>query len=74
MEEYIAQFPVVQSYSLLCRKWAEVIEGAKALGYTIKVADAWIAATALAYNIPLITHNAKDYRGVAGLQIISTPD
>lgn len=29
--------------------------------------DAWIVATALRHELPLITHNAKDYQGIAGL-------
>jgi tRNA(fMet)-specific endonuclease VapC len=37
----------------------------------IDCADAWIAATALLYDVPLITHNRGDYLGVPGLRIIS---
>jgi tRNA(fMet)-specific endonuclease VapC len=37
----------------------------------ISVPDALIAATALAYNLPLITHNKKDFDSIAGLEIIS---
>jgi ABC-type Zn uptake system ZnuABC Zn-binding protein ZnuA len=33
----------------------------------IETADAWIAATALLYDAPLLTHNRKDYGGVPGL-------
>jgi predicted nucleic acid-binding protein len=35
------------------------------------VADAWIAATAMLYGVPLITHNPADYTAVVGLQIIT---
>ena len=34
-------------------------------------ADAWIAATALLLNVPLITHNAAHYVGIDGLRVIS---
>ena len=34
-------------------------------------APPWIAATAIRYNLPLLTHNAADYAGVAGLQLVS---
>jgi predicted nucleic acid-binding protein len=37
----------------------------------MQTADAWIAATALLYEVPLITHNRRDYEGVAGLVLIS---
>ena len=55
----------------LCTRWAEVTVGAQANGYRIECADAWIAATALLHDLPLVTHNRGDYRGVAGLSIIS---
>ena len=55
----------------LCRKWAEAITGARRRGCPIETADAWIAATALLYNIPLVTHNRNHYVGVDGLSVIS---
>jgi predicted nucleic acid-binding protein len=44
---------------------------AQAAGRRIETADAWIAATALLYNAPLVTHNGSDYLGVPGLKLIS---
>ena len=35
------------------------------------VPDALIAATALAYDLPLVTHNAKDFEGIEGLNLIT---
>ena len=37
----------------------------------ISVPDALIAATALAYDLPLVTHNAKDFAGIDELKIIT---
>jgi len=37
----------------------------------VSVGDAWIAATALAYSIPLVTHNYSDFKNISGLQIIT---
>ncbi len=37
----------------------------------METADAWIAATALLYGAPLVTHNRSDYLGVPELTIIS---
>jgi predicted nucleic acid-binding protein len=36
--------------------------------------DAWIAATALYLNAPLVTHNAAHFRDVPGLHVITEPD
>jgi len=52
-------------------KWAEVMVAARRAGRRLETADAWIAATAVLYNAPLITHNASDYLGVPGLQVIT---
>jgi hypothetical protein len=38
---------------------------------TFQRADAWIAATALFHDIPLITHNRDDYLGIDGLTVLS---
>jgi len=45
--------------------------GARRQGRRIEVADAWIAATALLFDLPLVTHNPIDFTGVAGLQTIT---
>jgi predicted nucleic acid-binding protein len=40
-------------------------------GRPISFPDAWIAAAALQLNIPLVTHNARDYEAVDGLTILT---
>jgi tRNA(fMet)-specific endonuclease VapC len=40
-------------------------------GPPITFADAWIAAAALQLNVPLVTHNASDYRAVDNLTILT---
>ncbi|MGB8510824.1 MAG: type II toxin-antitoxin system VapC family toxin [Pyrinomonadaceae bacterium] len=51
--------------------WAKVQAQAKQTGHSITVGDSWIAATALAYGAPLITHNRKDFEHISGLTIFS---
>jgi predicted nucleic acid-binding protein len=46
---------------------------AQAAGRRIECADAWVAATALLYKAPLVTHNRTDYFGVPGLMLVSHP-
>lgn len=43
-------------------------------GRKVLAADAWVAATALWVNAPLVTHNERDFRGVSDLRVISYPD
>ena len=51
--------------------WAEVTVAAQERGRRIECADAWVAATALRHDVPLVTHNRADYLGVSGLTLIS---
>src|SRR5437879_3858332 len=57
LEIFLRQFAVYQSTEEVCRWWSAVMVGARQNGRRIEVADAWIAATALLYGVPLITHN-----------------
>jgi len=64
---FLARFAIVPSSRDLVLKWAEVMVTARRAGRHLKTADAWIAATAVLYDAPLITHNANDYLGVTAL-------
>jgi predicted nucleic acid-binding protein len=54
-----------------CRIWGQVMTEARATGRAISPNDAWIATTALFFNIPLLTHDPDDYAGVPGLTVLS---
>ena len=66
---FLSHFVVVPSSHDLVLKWAEAMVGARRNGRRIETADAWIAETALLYDVPLLTHNKADYLGVPGLQL-----
>lgn len=65
---FLARFAIVPSSHALVLKWAEAMAFARKSGRRIETADAWIAATALLYDAPLLTHNKSDYLGVPGLR------
>lgn len=54
-----------------CRWWATIRTQRAALGLPISPQDAWIAAAALQYRIPLLTHNPDDFEQIPGLQVIT---
>lgn len=66
---YMKRFVSVPSSRDLIVKWAEVMVLARSIGRRIEVADAWIAATALLYDAPLVTNNPSDYLGVSGIRL-----
>jgi predicted nucleic acid-binding protein len=71
LHEYLEPFVVLPYDRALCTKWAEITIAAQSRGRRIDCADAWIAATALMCDAPLITHNRSDYLGVPDLKLIS---
>ena len=71
MEEFLKKFLVYPYDDALCTMWAELIHEARFKGRQIDCADAWIAATAVLYGIPLVTHNASDFNDLDALVVIS---
>jgi tRNA(fMet)-specific endonuclease VapC len=55
----------------LCLQWARVRNHSRSIGRKLRVPDAWIAATATLYGIPLVTHNRKHFEVVPGLRVVS---
>ena len=45
----------------LCWQWAMAREQSRGPGLQVGGADSWIAATAMLYGIPLVTHNRKHF-------------
>jgi tRNA(fMet)-specific endonuclease VapC len=68
---YLQKFVLLPYSRNLCTLWADVTVAAQSRGCRIECADAWIAATALRHNVPLVTHNSSDYLGVPDLKLIS---
>ena len=60
---------VLDSNPSICERWAQVRVERRA--QPISVADGWIAATALANGIALVTHNPADFHGITGLNVIT---
>jgi predicted nucleic acid-binding protein len=71
LHTYLRRFTVVDSSPDLCEKWGEAMVSAIRAGRRIEPSDAWIAATALLFGVPLLTHNRTVYSGVPGLNLIS---
>ncbi|MEZ4629419.1 MAG: PIN domain-containing protein [Deinococcales bacterium] len=71
LNQMISHYRVVYPDEYICKYWVDVKLQSQAKGRPIGVGDAWIAATALALDIPLVTHNKKDFDFIDGLQLIS---
>jgi tRNA(fMet)-specific endonuclease VapC len=71
MEAYLKQFVLHMCDSDLCHSWAQIVHSERARGRVISAQDAWIAATAIQNDLPLVTHNRRHFDGVDGLVVIS---
>src|SRR5262245_12278280 len=74
LTEYLSRYVVLPASRAICAKWADVSWQARRKGRPIQTADAWIAASALHFQVPLISHNAGDYAAVDDLQVICEQD
>ena len=54
-----------------CQLWGEVVAECRSKGRPISAQDAWIAAIALQYDLPLVTHNPSDFEPIQTLTIIT---
>lgn len=71
LANFLSTYIVVESDRELCRMWGAIRNQASRNGRYIETSDAWIAATALLYQIPLVSHNRKHFDWIKGLQLIS---
>jgi tRNA(fMet)-specific endonuclease VapC len=68
---FLSPYIVIESSRELCRKWAEIRDQVNRAGSHLDTADAWIAATALLHDLPLLTHNRDHFARVPNLSVIS---
>jgi len=71
LDSRLQNYIIEHSSDRLSLRWAEAMESGRRHGRPISAADAWIAATALHIDVPLITHNKNHFIGVEGLTILS---
>ena len=68
---HLESYGVRDSDEILCERWAAVMAQTQAKGRPIEESDAWIAATALDLEVPLVTNNPDDYAAVDGLVVLT---
>jgi tRNA(fMet)-specific endonuclease VapC len=68
---YLKNFVFAGTDEVVASYWASVQDFARRTGHPISCADGWIAATALAFAAPLVTHNPTDFAYVPGLTLVT---
>jgi predicted nucleic acid-binding protein len=68
-EEFLAPFHVLPFTPNVSWEYGQAHRYLQKNGLLLGANDLWIAATALAYAMPLVTRNTQPYRRVPGLQV-----
>jgi predicted nucleic acid-binding protein len=68
-ESFLAPFYVLPSTPDVSWEYGRTYRYLKDNGRLIGSNDLWIAATALAYKMPIVTRNAEHFRRVPGLEV-----
>ena len=71
LEQTLATYVIIPVDVELCRQWGAIRAQQQATGRMIAPQDAWIAATALRHQLPLVTHNPSDFQSIANLDVRS---
>lgn len=70
LREHLRNYVVIPYDDAMSWEWARIMSRK---GHPISVADAWIAATAIRHDLPLVTHNARHFQFIDGLEILTVP-
>jgi tRNA(fMet)-specific endonuclease VapC len=68
---FLERYPVVQSNAYIVGEYARLFAGLRARNGLIGPNDLWIAACAVALDLPLLTANEAEFSRVPGLRIIA---
>ena len=70
LSEHMALYTTIYPDERTCAIWAEVVNRCRRTGQPIQTADAWIAATARQWGIPLVTTDFRDYAAIDDLDVV----
>jgi predicted nucleic acid-binding protein len=69
-EAFLAPFRVLPCTHDVCWRYGRISRNLREAGLLIGSNDIWIAATALAFELPVVTANERHYRRVADLTVV----
>lgn len=70
LREHLRSYVVLPYDDTMSWEWARIMSKK---GHPIFIADAWIAATAVRHELPLVTHNPRHFQSVDRLEIVTVP-
>lgn len=77
LEAAIGLAVVAPPTAKLTHQWARLTNDARTTGHPLgqkaQAHDAWVAATACHFGLPLLTGNRRHFEGLPGLDLVGTP-
>lgn len=70
LESTLRNFVVIPYDNEIARCYGQLMAERHRNGMPIAPNDAWIAACTLRHEVPLVTHNYKDFKEITGLEVI----
>lgn len=68
---FVRRFQVLRASTEVCWQYGKLYRYLQTNGLLIAGNDLWIAATALAHELPLVTRNLRHFQRVPGLEIVA---
>lgn len=73
LENFLEDYALLMPNKQICQRWASVRAECRSKGRPISTQDAWNAAVALHFSVPLVTNNVTDYEPLEQLTILTAP-
>ena len=71
LEQQLRNFVIIPYDRGIARCYGRLVAERQRAGRPISPNDAWIAACAVRHDVPLVTHNPKDFEGITALKIVT---
>ena len=71
LEAILRNFVIIPYDHEIARCYGRLVAERQRAGRPIAPNDAWIAACTVRHDVPLATHNPKDFQGIAALQVVT---
>lgn len=70
LDNWLARAPVLEYETAVGRAWGFISAEVERIGRPVLANDLWVAACCLAYDLPLMTFNRRDFEHIPDLRLL----